>query len=821
MTSLVERQLQLEEEMLNGGQARYWRDTNKARETGKAAQTRAGNRLVMSAVEPLSAAIQEFLDTAVTGGPGRLNVVYKYIKDLEADVMAYIAIRRVIDTLTKRMMLQATAFAVGGAVEDEARFRSYREQNKSLFEVLARDLKRRTNSPEHQRRVIVNRMNKAGVDWEPWGAKRRIQVGVKLIDLLIETTGLVFRDTQVQKKRKRVYVLRPSEDTLEWMRRADHNLAILQPAYMPMVIEPEPWTDPTTGGYLTKFKALTLVKTSNWKYHEELATVECPEVYDAVNRLQSVPWKINSWLYDIMREAWDGAASFAGLPARDDQPLPPRNGFPHDVKAAEMTPEELVKFKEWKRAASHIHAANAMREAKEVAMHQKLAVAGRFKEEEAFWFPHSLDWRGRAYPLPLFLNPQADDSGRALLEFSDGKPLGEQGAEWLAIHGANMWGEDKVSLENRIAWVQENEQRILQSAQSPFEQRWWTDADKPWQFLAFCLEWFYYDRDGRDHVCHLPIHVDGTCNGLQNFAAMLLDEKGGEAVNLVPSDKPQDVYQRVADNVGLRLETIWRDDVLPDSLMAHNWLCFGINRKTVKRPVMTLPYGATKYGFREQLISDTMTPARQASPETYPFSENERDAAKFLAEHIWDAIEEEIVSARKAMDWLQEVAVVAAENGLPVFWHSPLGLPVIQQYRQTKTIRLETSINKRRVQLAVGVENLKINKRRQRFGIAPNFVHSCDAAHMMSVVNLLWANLDEPAFAAIHDSFATHACDMWVLHACIREAFVDQYKAGVLEGFEQEIRSQLSEEHAALLPPLPAKGDLDLDQVRESDFFFA
>lgn len=37
----------------------------------------------------------------------------------------------------------------------------------------------------------------------------------------------------------------------------------------------------------------------------------------------------------------------------------------------------------------------------------------------------------------------------------------------------------------------------------------------------------------------MPVHQDGSCNGLQHYAALGRDMTGGFAVNLCPSDKPQ------------------------------------------------------------------------------------------------------------------------------------------------------------------------------------------------------------------------------------------------------------------------------------------
>ena len=43
----------------------------------------------------------------------------------------------------------------------------------------------------------------------------------------------------------------------------------------------------------------------------------------------------------------------------------------------------------------------------------------------------------------------------------------------------------------------------------------------------------------RDYESGFPVHVDGTCNGLQHYAALGRDKKGGQAVNLLTSEKPE------------------------------------------------------------------------------------------------------------------------------------------------------------------------------------------------------------------------------------------------------------------------------------------
>lgn len=46
-------------------------------------------------------------------------------------------------------------------------------------------------------------------------------------------------------------------------------------------------------------------------------------------------------------------------------------------------------------------------------------------------------------------------------------------------------------------------------------------------------------------MSHAPVMMDGSCNGLQHYAALGLDRPGGAAVNIMPADKPQVMHSRM------------------------------------------------------------------------------------------------------------------------------------------------------------------------------------------------------------------------------------------------------------------------------------
>lgn len=88
---------------------------------------------------------------------------------------------------------------------------------------------------------------------------------------------------------------------------------------------------------------------------------------------------------------------------------------------------------------------------------------------ETFYFPHNLDFRGRAYPVPPHLNHIGDDLSRGLLKFGDAKPLGESGLRWLKIHLSNLYGFDKASFTERAEFTMAHLDDIYDSAERPLE----------------------------------------------------------------------------------------------------------------------------------------------------------------------------------------------------------------------------------------------------------------------------------------------------------------------------------------------------------------
>lgn len=804
--SLWDRQLALEVQAVALGIERYERGRDDE------SATLPGKMLMQDNIQLVTEAIENWCISAHMTA-GRHHSAVKYLDLIDPVQAAYLALRMVIQSMGRNDYVQHTALLLARAIEEHISFTDFAQKNGGLYKKIEKQLKRST-SGKHRSGVWGAGMRAAGMQKLKWSKTDKLSLGMKLIELVAEATSFVEVHHQTAGAHNTPVRLSPTPACFAWAVRAHKDAAELQPMFAPMVVPPIPWKSPYKGGYISSIGRKRLVKTRNQAYLDELGGIHMPMVYSAVNQVQGTPWRINKPVLDVLAGVHARGETLGGLPAIEPHALPPRPvDISTDATIALLTEEQMVRFKAWKAAASKVHEDNARLVSKRFALMMMLRVADQFRDDTAIYFPHHLDFRGRMYPMPTYLHPQAEDSAKGVLEFANGLPLGSSGGYWLAVHLANLFGVDKVSFDERVEWVYANEAAILDSAFEPLDgKRFWDTADKPYQALAACMEWAGFKVEGEAFVSHLPIALDGSCSGLQHFSAMLRDEVGGAAVNLVPSAKPSDVYSTIAQQT---------QSVIDHSTSAEHavWKNGKVTRKLVKQPAMTLTYGATRYGMQEQIESAL----RKLDAEGVPHlgsSGNNYEASKGLSHVVFETIGTVVVAAQSAMDWLRDAAKVATDGKIPVTWTSPCGFPVQQEYKQVIGQTIEVFYQGRRMYLTVVRDGTKLDKRKQASSISPNFVHSLDAAHLMRTV-VMCGQEGINDVCVIHDSFATHAANTDELATLLRTAFIEQYTPDVLGRFRDQLAAQLPEELANSLPPLPEMGNLDLAAVAESDFFFA
>ncbi|CCH44839.1 DNA-directed RNA polymerase, mitochondrial [Wickerhamomyces ciferrii] len=562
---------------------------------------------------------------------------------------------------------------------------------------------------------------------------------------------------------------------------ADKLVGAVQPQSLPMLIQPRPWTSWNNGAYYYSQNQIIRLRDSP----EQLAYIKASsdkldKVYDGLNVLGNTAWTVNERVFKVMSKIWNTGDEFLDIPKAHESlelpEVPPRSSDPSVLN-------------EWKIKVKALQDKYATDRSTRCDANYKLEIARAFLGEK-FYFPHNLDFRGRAYPISPNFNHMGSDLSRGLLLFWKGKEIGEEGLRWLKIHLANLFGIDKAPLNEREAFVNDNIELVKRAAEDPMaNQEWWTKADKPWQALATIIDLADALKlpDPTKHISHQPVHQDGTCNGLQHYAALGGDVEGATQVNLAPSDKPQDVYTHVAKLVRAKLEEAAANGDENARMLKDN-----IKRKVVKQTVMTNVYGVTQVGATNQIHKQLQN----------VFSEDQSyKLSVYLTKVVFASMRELFEGAHLIQDWLAICAKMISKSVrididsyeemgpkkkpsfmASVIWTTPLDLPIVQPYRAIVKKQIQTNLQT--VFIQDPYELHQVDARKQMAAFPPNFIHSLDASHMLlSASSCSKKGLE---FAAVHDSYWTHACDVGEMSESLRETFIELHQVDLIARLKDE-----------------------------------
>jgi DNA-directed RNA polymerase len=813
-----DQQLQVEDRMFQEAHQRRDNDNQKHNKRQAWSESKIGRAYTTQSTSKYVHTVEQVLKDydPSKSGSNRRAVRLMAESGLEPAVLAYLFSKTLYNMmpLTHRRRLKVTTLCmkVGETVHDELRIRFFAQADnrKALLKKLFKTFDKRTYPRDWRKRTILNYFHAEQLSWNQWTQPEKLVIGHALLVWFRDTTNLVIAP------RGATYV-DPAPGLIQHIEEVMSSRVLDFMLYKPMLVPPRPWSlsNLFQGGYLSdKVKTYPLVKGTNEKDKDRLMSKDWSEVIPSINALQETPWRVNRKVLDVLEWAmYQRGGGLAGLPLASDRKLPKE---PEGYRVDEQITKDHDKL------CFLIHSENREVKSRRLLTLSTIAIARAYRGEREIYFPHNLDSRGRAYPLPVFLNPQGPDSTKALLEFAQGEPIdNDVSACWLAIAGANAFGNDKVALQERVDWVQDNEEMIFSIAKDPKHDLRWQDASEPFQFLRFCFEWADFNRTGLGFVSHMVVPVDATCSGLQHYSAMLRDEVGGRSVNLVPGLSRQDIYQDVADKV---IEQLMEDG----SQDAADWIKFGINRKTTKRQVMVVPYSGTFSSCMEYTREAVLEKIKEGHPIAWDMMNSEEHNRRIvmLSKLIWTAIDLVVIKGKEAMRWISDAArsytawanssVRGTAYEKRMTWTTPDGFEVVHYRADTKKNQVATYLDGNvRLRLAINEDTPRLSSKDMALAVAPNFVHSMDACLLrMSIMRGVKEGIQH--YGMVHDSFGVHASKMSLFLAkCVKPAFVDMYQQDVLQQFADKLPAELE------LEPLPTKGTLVLEDVRNSEFFFS
>ena len=460
--------------------------------------------------------------------------------------------------------------------------------------------------------------------------------------------------------------------------------------------------------------------------------------------------------------------------------------------------------------------------------------------ERTFFQEVSCDYRGRVYYAESFLEFQGSDLARSLFMFANKKKVTERGLFWIKVHTAACFNEsfvidqipkyfttdykaylieegldtisvDKMTLEDRVAWVDNNIEFIYKVARTKTIHE---SAEKAYSFLACCNELLAYKRatmEGKDFMSGLPIPIDGSNNGWQHLAAMSKDKQAGTLVSLVPTNIQKDFYVAVAKEL---------ISIMPEYFEIKDMPMKHIRKGIAKRGSMTRAYSAGKMRIAKNMYEDCHV---EGYTVKYNITEDQCDV---LAGNLIKAINTVCAGPLKTTKYLQKIAEHELNSGRnQLTWTTPSGFPVVykaylqHERKQRGTIKGIQGNKDGRVMhvIKVDVLNKETGERvpcRRSFasGISPNVVHSYDAAHMANTIVSF-----NGSFGAVHDSFSTHANEVDFLQEVTKMTFIAQYD---VENFFNILQDNLMDSKDTFTFNQPELGSLVLNEVMDSKYFF-
>lgn len=902
---MQQHQLMLEQRMHDNGITQWLRAQERREQEGNASQASWNRRLMQVLVQPLAEGIDIYLES-LKGKRGMRSRGAYILPLLDTKVSAYIAIRSILDLSSSNMTdrdgkpfdLTVTYLCkvIGERIGDNIRFTKLSDAAPKYIEsVYASMAKAFSHKYRHQKNALaaaerrLAEQARTGVtqyaipveEWQQWTDKECIDVGLLILDvaervLFLEGSPLFYLVRQDDEGYTGSVTLHLSDAVQDWVSQYKEEISRMFPAFAPSVVPPRDWTGPFNGGYYSAplSSRLSLVKSGSLKHRKTLTRKQMPTVYKAVNYLQRTAWQVNRELLDALDTVYDSRVVAKCMPDRrtmDERiaagevaecPVPEEyRHLKGDALVQKLTPVQADAFKVWKADMRDTRTGEKEDRGKLALINQRRQQAREYLAYPRIYFVWNLDDRSRVYCNSSRLSPQGDDLGKALIRLADGKPLGASGRKWLAVHGCGVYAErwpgfdaelDKLSPDERVRAIECMQESILDYALLPTVYRDWMQADKPWQFLAWCQEWarlIAWEQAGNkteEFISHIPVALDGSCSGIQHYSAMLRDRNGGYFVNLCRTERQQDIYGEVARRVLARLSEVNLGKVQIESPslagadqkeLAHLWTTSGlIDRGFCKSPVMTLPYGSTQITAREkcvQQLTDKIKAARDRSRRTgtpyilpVPFnlersaSEAEAIRAKqgvtLFTSIEWQEIGETVPAARSAMRFIKSIARAVAKENRPLRWTTPTGFVVEQAKYETDSIQIDTCLLGR-IKLRMDTRSSLIDVQAMTSAAAPNFVHSLDASHLMFVCCAA-QDAGIPGLACIHDSFGATAGDTERLAFILRDQFYKMYAgSNPLLSFWQDAEQSAC---ASIEAELPSMGDLDLREIYDSLYCF-
>jgi DNA-directed RNA polymerase len=815
LTLQQQRQIALEKKYREEALGKRDRDDTDLFQSGRGSQTMVAKGFLQTLVPGAA----YWLDHHIETSKRRSNCVGQAISEIlrlsawvDTTTMCHIATSVILDSLGRgtsfRTTITKVQIEIGEQLEHQAFIEFMSQSDPNYFAKLK---KWYLNDPirTYDKKVYALKfiLNNSEFSWEWMENTEHARVGALLLRAVMSVPvkgfggGLFETRTLRKTKVKNVNYLGFSEVGIRYRDVLQEMMDQLVYKPKPMVAPPLPWSLTERGGYL-----LEPSKRSGELVHSNLGTVPSQTALDALNKLQSVPYRINKYILDVQKELLNETWELGSFRSYERDSWRAQHFPIVDSTYLDSLDKKDPEYRRIMRQLKKAYHDQKLDEKKACTPRRAVLLADEFKDE-VFWTPWFFDSRLRMYPQSE-LSITGGDYIRALLVSANPKPITPDTRDELLIALATSGGFDKVDkapYSERIEWGEKfvASEEFVEMVKDPITYRRWHDADEKFQFLSYCEEFYSLFITGERDTTRVWVGRDQTCSGIQILSSIIGDSKAMEFTNVLPCDIVKDAYGEVARcarqllsdknwlqeryQAQLEKDEKWNranPDLKPrKTKKTHNIDLNMIDRSLCKHSVLITGYGGSAKTKRDKILDDL----REAEDLDF------QDKA-LVVKAILDAMFLAFPLYKELNDWFRKAAVRACSTGVDFLrWITPNGSEIVQSYREPLFTIVKTHaasgghyarlISDDNAQAYVQTGWGDLDARSHSTAIAANFVHSLDATIIQNGVTRLEDGVD---CVTVHDCLMFQPGYTEKVVPVFRKAFYGVVTTPVIQSFLDE-----------------------------------